>query len=139
MSARITQAYYIPQLASRTSLGSLGPAAVDLLRDLILHQQVLKLVLCCLQVYGISADKPAAQAKWREKEGISFNLLCDPAKEVRATHTHIHNINISNSLLMHSEQQIRVNPLTLVYPRQQHQQQRYTPAVSPVPLHWVSS
>jgi hypothetical protein len=36
------------------------------------------------QVYGISADKPAAQAKWREKEGLTFRLLCDPCKEVRA-------------------------------------------------------
>jgi peroxiredoxin len=36
-------------------------------------------------VFGISADKPAAQAKWREKEGLSFNLLCDPSQEVRGT------------------------------------------------------
>jgi peroxiredoxin len=34
-------------------------------------------------VYGISADKPDSQAKWRAKEGLSFNLLCDPSKEVR--------------------------------------------------------
>lgn len=36
------------------------------------------------QVYGISADKPDSQAKWRTKEGLTFNLLCDPSKEVRA-------------------------------------------------------
>lgn len=36
-----------------------------------------------LQVFGISADKPTSQANWRKKEGISFNLLCDPSKEVR--------------------------------------------------------
>jgi peroxiredoxin len=38
-----------------------------------------------VQVYGISMDKPASQAKWRKKEGISFNLLCDPDKEVSTT------------------------------------------------------
>lgn len=34
------------------------------------------------QVYGISADKPKSQANWRKKEGLEFNLLCDPSHEV---------------------------------------------------------
>lgn len=42
-----------------------------------------------VQVYGISMDKPASQAKWREKEGISFNLFCDPDKEVSTPHRFI--------------------------------------------------
>lgn len=45
-------------------------------------------------MYGISADKPAAQAKWREKEGISFNLLCDPAKEVSGQATHVATVRL---------------------------------------------
>jgi peroxiredoxin len=35
------------------------------------------------QVYGISADKPKSQANWRKKEGLTYNLLCDPSKKVR--------------------------------------------------------
>ncbi|KAF8072949.1 bcp1 [Scenedesmus sp. PABB004] len=36
------------------------------------------------KVYGISADKPAAQASWRAKHGLGFRLLCDPSYEVLA-------------------------------------------------------
>lgn len=49
------------------------------------------LALTCntfLQVYGISADKPKSQANWRTKEGISFNLLCDPDKTVSTAGQH---------------------------------------------------
>jgi peroxiredoxin len=35
-----------------------------------------------LQVYGISADEPRVLAAWRKKEGIAFNLMCDPDKKV---------------------------------------------------------
>ena len=34
-------------------------------------------------MYGISADKPKSQANWRKKEGLTYNLLCDPSKKVR--------------------------------------------------------
>jgi thioredoxin-dependent peroxiredoxin len=34
------------------------------------------------RVIGISADKPAAQGRWREKYSLAFNLLCDPGFQV---------------------------------------------------------
>ena len=38
-----------------------------------------------LDVLGVSPDKPAKLAKFREKEGLTFPLLADPDKEVLTT------------------------------------------------------
>ncbi len=35
-----------------------------------------------LDVLGVSADKPAKLAKFRDKEGLTFPLLADPEKDV---------------------------------------------------------
>lgn len=31
--------------------------------------------------YGLSSDKPTAQANWKKKHNLPFNLLCDPKLE----------------------------------------------------------
>lgn len=47
-----------------------------------LSDKVEELAAAGYKVYGISADKPKSQANWRSKEGLAFNLLCDPSYEV---------------------------------------------------------
>jgi peroxiredoxin Q/BCP len=47
-----------------------------------LSEKSAELAAAGFKVYGISADKPKAQANWKTKAAITCTLLCDPTHEV---------------------------------------------------------